>query len=513
MERQKTVERPALVLINLCGLVLPALFSLGYPIFSLEILIVVLALAAIAAVVGTVLRHMPLYALNLVCASLAALSVHIYSGIHIGDAWSIGIAVAIFVLAIVLSEGFAVIASAAAVGSFAFAALNGPILIRNEPAKAQVTSAKPTVIHIILDEYGAHSSYPLDIIPKATVDKLDLWYQTRGFVHAKQAYSTEQWTHRSVALMLNHEVKNAESALRKNDPHLDLSSWNLNQASHLAALAASRRLSLVTTTYINIAAATRNITNMGPVLTYDHSIPSPTLSVSGMALGDRMRVMTALVSSWLYLRQKVSLYKYFLDQTSVGNSVRAWQQAKDRLQPLTSTIVFQDLVQRTIPAAGRGEYIFAHLLLPHHPYVYDRSCNLRPVADWLNPFRWPDKDTMADRAQRYPLYLEQVECTLTKLDTLLAAIDRNPALSDATLILHGDHGTRIGMNTAGKPLASLLDWHPTLVAVRFPDRAPRIFDRAVDLQDVMHDLLRNDFQTLKEETIPIQAFGKTLYPN
>jgi len=511
--RSTVLVRTATLFAALGGLVLPALFSLGYTSDSIELLAAVALVAALAVIAGAATAILPQRAFNMVCAAIAVVSTEIYLGLHLGPEAVIGISICLMVLGLVLVEGFAPMIAAASMASLGVAALNRPVFIRHETPLSQVQSTLPTVIHVILDEYGAHDSFPSHLVPPATTAAMDRWFQERGFVHARRAYSDEEWTQRSIARVLNPQTHDVLDVLRKDDKTA-ISTWSLQTSSALNDIAAMRRPAVASSSYFNIAAALETSTARGPVTIYNYGVPSPTLGLSGMGAVDRFRVMGALVSSWLYWRQKVMPYHNWLAYTDVGRFVFRWQQAKDRLHPLTSRLMLEEVTRKQIPQLGRGEYLLVHVLLPHHPYVFDRSCRLRPVDQWLNPFRWPDDDTMADRARRYPLYAEQIECTLTLVDQLLGAIDRNPSLRDATVILHGDHGSRIGMKDWKKyaaegysEQASLLDWHATLFAVRFADRKARTVDRPISLPDAMDHLVKQDFTTFDDAKLPTRDSG------
>jgi hypothetical protein len=68
-----------------------------------------------------------------------------------------------------------------------------------------------------------------------------------------------------------------------------------------------------------------------------------------------------------------------------------------------------DIVARDVANAAPGDMYFAHLLIPHAPYVYDRSCKLR------DPDNWVDRPDPIPRLRRYELYLDQVECVYNRL--------------------------------------------------------------------------------------------------
>jgi hypothetical protein len=83
--------------------------------------------------------------------------------------------------------------------------------------------------------------------------------------------------------------------------------------------------------------------------------------------------------------------------------------------------------------AGREQpaFVFAHLTLPHEPYVYDRTCAHR------QPY-WPlddESDTLALKRA----YVEQIECLNRKLLVLVDAL-RKGSGTPPVILLQSDHG-------------------------------------------------------------------------
>jgi hypothetical protein len=83
--------------------------------------------------------------------------------------------------------------------------------------------------------------------------------------------------------------------------------------------------------------------------------------------------------------------------------------------------------------AGRERpvFVFAHLTLPHEPYVYDRTCAHR------EPY-WPlddESDTLALKRA----YVEQIECLNRKLLVLVDAV-RKRSGTPPVILLQSDHG-------------------------------------------------------------------------
>jgi hypothetical protein len=83
--------------------------------------------------------------------------------------------------------------------------------------------------------------------------------------------------------------------------------------------------------------------------------------------------------------------------------------------------------------AGREQpvFVFAHLTLPHEPYVYSRTCRHR------EPY-WP-LDDAADTLTLKRAYVEQIECLNRKLLVLVDAI-RQRSTTPPVILLQADHG-------------------------------------------------------------------------
>ena len=144
-----------------------------------------------------------------------------------------------------------------------------------------------------------------------------------------------------------------------------------------------------------------------------------------------------------------------------------------RVTPIASANAF-DHFQKTILESDRGTAHFGHIDLPHGPYIMDANCN--PTG---TPFGWLShrplhrlENTSEGRQVRYEKYFDQVRCTLTRLDRLFTALKNTGKWQNSTIVIHGDHGSRIyethvvGENQDSLTRADLLDGFSTLFAVR-----------------------------------------------
>ena len=104
---------------------------------------------------------------------------------------------------------------------------------------------------------------------------------------------------------------------------------------------------------------------------------------------------------------------------------------------------------------GQPVFAFAHLLLPHEPYVYRADCSER------DPPLWPWEDLAAPDSTIYRAYLNQLTCANRRVLELVDRL-RPREGPDPVIILMGDHG--LGMQHRG--VSSLADASPETVDER-----------------------------------------------
>ena len=122
---------------------------------------------------------------------------------------------------------------------------------------------------------------------------------------------------------------------------------------------------------------------------------------------------------------------------------------------------------------------FAHVILPHNPYVYDEECEVRPARLWrFSRNHWNEsrhKNSPELRRIRYADYLAQVACVGVMIDGLLAALEDAGVLKDVMIVFHGDHGSRVNLvdpavegDKSYGSARDYVDQYSTLFAVRLP---------------------------------------------
>jgi hypothetical protein len=99
-------------------------------------------------------------------------------------------------------------------------------------------------------------------------------------------------------------------------------------------------------------------------------------------------------------------------------------------------------------------FVFAHLTVPHEPYIYDARCGHRA------PY-WPERDDGAEQPKVKAAYIDQVRCTNEKVEGLVTDI-LSHAGRPTIIVLQADHGHGL----LGRNQPELAEATPTQVAER-----------------------------------------------
>ncbi|HBO59232.1 MAG TPA: hypothetical protein DD624_04920 [Alphaproteobacteria bacterium] len=154
------------------------------------------------------------------------------------------------------------------------------------------------------------------------------------------------------------------------------------------------------------------------------------------------------------------LVGHFLNSSSLGKKLVADMQRKPALSdlpfvanplayslPVGQSGVLYRLTKDAETAKGKNVF-FAHVDLPHYPYMYDENCNL--VSD---PMKWrfrgndfaSKKDLSGDMKNRQA-YMRQLACTYGQLNYMLKDLKDSGTLANTKIVIHGDHGDGLRKN-------------------------------------------------------------------
>ncbi len=149
--------------------------------------------------------------------------------------------------------------------------------------------------------------------------------------------------------------------------------------------------------------------------------------------------------------------------------------------------IWPDGIAREIEAAAGPTLFLAHLLTPHTPYLYRHDGALRPIHEWAGD-RTGERLPEQEYRESYERYCEQAEFAAGQLERLLWRLENDNLLGVMTVVVHGDHGSRIrrvlrlegGHRDAGPSFddyqgtpdaRDLSDRFSTLLAIRRPGAA------------------------------------------
>lgn len=506
-------------LLLLAGLVMPILFNIGYEPYNFEIWLVLTALAILAIAANLLPRWMTGMAIGL----LLMLTIHVHYIPKDIDRVDLIIFFGFFVASVLWPRLLLLAGAASGIAVSSYTALMISSFWDERGLSLDEAGSGPAVIHLVLDELAAPAGLPKNILPPIVVKEASDWFVRRGFTVFERSYSEQTSTKISLALLANADRQDIDpmSHLQRYDNSTPSGiTFALTSASAFAAIAERRAIRSLTTSYFDVRPAIAEISEASASAVYSTRIPNPMISTFGLSVKDRLLVMRGSVHNWLKGRRKVDLYQWWTQTTATGRAFDAGNAIASRLTPLTSMVAFDHLIKVDLQNMRRGQYLFAHLLTPHFPYVFSEECNLRPLHEWRNKTVLPgQRDTLETRAERYRLYAEQLACTRKQIDRLLIAIESNSELTDAVLIINGDHGSRIAIEDRENLLQEgygeddyLRDWHAAFFAVRLPERQGGVVAEPYTIHDLFWALISNNFVDLPVTDLPVRPLAGRLYP-
>jgi hypothetical protein len=496
-----------------------------YPLARPEVGILLAACAPAGVLLGFATAQRPAAAALLFGAGLA-LAIDLTFGLGRSNLALMVLALTCLVVSTILRRHIALVVGAA---SFAFLAATilapgtvagqrtgGSLGVGTQPADGKHL---PVLVHLILDEHIGIDGLPKEFAESAEMERwLTDTYLRQGFRVYAGAYSEYFETRNSIANLLNLTSEGREwahLAEGKTRPYVLTDSAYFRHLSSLGYrlhVYQSDHLDYCRVPAVSYAACFRYKGNsIGSLL----PTSLPTLERAHFILNSFMAASTYLDR----LRAK-----YAELGPSLGPAVLPrLDHAVSRVGPLAVLPVLGEL-ERDLASASRGHAYFAHLLIPHHPYVLDESCRVREeVEQWLynlaSKRRGAPTNTATTRAERYRNYFAQIRCQQALLDRVFAAMKDAGVWRDALVIIHGDHGSRIvrhlpvARNAALLTQADFGDAFSTLFAARIPGREPFVVHDSRPLQELLSEALQLPLDTLSRKVYLRSDDGKALSPS
>lgn len=349
----------------------------------------------------------------------------------------------------------------------------------------------PTIVHIILDEHLGVEGIPTDVPHgRETKALVKSFFQSHGFRLFGRAYSRYAATSNSIPNMLNYTSRPFSSAWTDGDKQLVLRSNKYFDDIHQAGY----KIYAFQIATLDLCRPSQRIVTR--CYTEDHT-GMRSLQHTGFSFGDKAVILYQFYS-------RLSIINYALSRLNSrarafaernGWNWPGWWSAGVGM-PAVRAMYEMSIVSNEVARSQPGDFFFAHLLIPHNPYIYDARCNERNHADWdqetddepLPP------NTVQSRQRRYALHFEQMRCLYERLGEMFEKWKRLGVFQRSTIIIQGDHGSRIYLhrpkasNGEQMLLSDYADAFSTLLAVKGPGYEPGYDLRWIAIQDVLPQL-------------------------
>lgn len=354
----------------------------------------------------------------------------------------------------------------------------------------------PPVVHLILDEHVGIEGIP-DEIPggRELRSLLKQMYVDEGFRLYGRAYSMYYDTYNSMANLVNFSANDLDFAYigDKSRPMRLVSNAYFR---HLADRGYLIRVYQVD--YIDYCAGQEDIIEACVT-----SASTSARAFENLPLNVRSKMLLLwsmfLKKSFVYdtLRKAYRRFVY-TPAMARGVALPPWNWERSRVAPLTFIPLLKELA-RDLRTGARGRVFFAHVLLPHSPYILGRDCRVNPEVDeWIGrddvSLPWPQKNSPESWRLRYTRYIDQIFCVHRQLFRLLQILRETDSFDDATVIIHGDHGSRIvefapvSRNQDRLDHDDFIDGFSTLFAVHAPRLEPGYEITLVPIQQIFPTL-------------------------
>jgi len=341
--------------------------------------------------------------------------------------------------------------------------------------------ALPALVHVVLDGQIGIDGLPARLAEgRGLRTELRRFYVSRGFRVFPRAFSHFPLTQESITNTLNGEVDPvAYKDVRpfRNGVTLKRNAWfkELAARGYSIDVIQSRFYDLCGTGAAASAPVSRCLSYSHADLRFFHGVEATAWQKAKLLFRHHLEVdlLPPLMPALLFYEQLRDA-GFPLPALGAYRSVSA--------SSLAALAAMERLGQR-LGTLRRGEAVFAHILLPHAPFMLDRHCSpMKEVRRWAGRsnllWAYGVTNTPEEWARRYQAYFAQSRCAHARLGRILDLLSGRPGLEDAVIVIHGDHGSKI---VEQEPYArfrdeitarDIIDSYSTLFAVKVPGLGP-----------------------------------------
>jgi hypothetical protein len=499
----------------LCSLIAPPLLLLipfatflshhDYSLFQPETIHITAVFAAIGGVLGLACAIAGRFVLVVVVAALATVLMDVQNEWWSSwSPWLFATFGAWALLGVLLRAHWARLAASVCVVSLLISIATPAGEPRSYPTTAESESTHddgpPIVVHIVLDAQIGSEGIPSEFDPTGAVaSALNRFYLESGFQLFGRTYGRYFDSNESISNMLNFE---APAVLRKFIADGTSRGGSVAKNAYFELMTErGYRMHIYQTDYLNFCSPEGRV-EIASCFEYELETIAAIASAD-LALDDK-----AWLIARMYMRRSFILRRLIKSYEGVRTlaldsevSLPKLREVPGRVSALTVPPVMERLAE-DLRTAERGSLYFAHLLLPHYPYPYRGNCQLRKdITTWMvagggTPKLGTRSQREVQRERKYSLYLEQVICTHRKLAEVFNAMRESGIYRDSIIIVHGDHGSRIGLRPMRVAVESTIeprdyvDSFSSLLAIKAPRITPAYDRRFLPMDSVFARYIR-----------------------
>lgn len=366
------------------------------------------------------------------------------------------------------------------------------------------TTLPPNIVHIVVDGHIGVEGIPTNIEGGAKLkERIVDFYNEWGFELHGKAYSQHVLTQDSLSALFNGE-SNIQRSNHVASGHPTGHRFKLTKNRYFEnQVALGYNIRVVQSDYLDYC------NSIGISIDFCYSYPA--VSPGGMANVD---LPTSLKTKRLirtYLNHSlivILLDSYWKNNKTVrtGKSEESSQRGTVKYfnVALMETI---NVIRQQLEKNPRGNFVFAHLLMPHYPYIWDAQCNIRLEKNIWLPSLITNKTIPTNKVQtresRYKQYISQTNCLLDILNGLFEQLEYDNNFSEATVVIHGDHGSRLSIqkttidNITNVSNLDLIDAFSTIFAIRQPQGSARYSTEQLSLLELFsnYNLVDNNYNS------------------
>lgn len=381
---------------------------------------------------------------------------------------------------------------------------------KNASSKHVGNKEIPFVLHVVLDEHlGIASMHQASASTSEFSKNLVTMLRREGFEVYRNAYSQYWGTQNSLPNLLNlSSLSTQREFLREGNtkrvfPLRTTPSYTLDKSAYFEQMTQrGYKIRIYQSQFMDFC----NVVNaeIASCVTYGGQ-DIDVISRAALSVRDKLEIIAQdfiEASNTSGIRRLVSTYNRVAGANLKFNLPK-WEEREQRGRYALASLEAVSQLSNELENAKKGEMIFAHLLIPHFPYIFYPDCTVKPgPRSWLwfdkRPDEVPHANDSESRMVRYEAYVGQLQCTKKLIHQILRGLEKSGQLAESTVIIHGDHGSRIYINEprvenlGNITSQDMSDAYSTLFAVKRAGSRYQTNDDFLPLQILLNDTLELD---------------------